>query len=880
MTQDKMTLEDWLDDLCVRFIINLPREDLESVARICFQIEEAQWFYEDFIRPLDPNLPSMSLRSFSLKMFQHCPLLASFSIENHIRAFEEFMQYKTRVPVRGAVMLNDNMDAAVLVRGYKKGASWSFPRGKINKDEDDLDCAIREVYEETGYDLREAGLVEKNEPVHPLEVTMHDQQVRLYVFRGIPEDTIFETRTRKEIGAIRWYKVSDLPAYRKKRNTGRNNGADGPSNDKFYMVAPFMVQLRQWVMKQRKFDARKAVESGGHLYPHVLYEENLTDDNVIHEVHEPVQAPPALTTHPEDIDNATKELHRLLKVKPPTQGLQVPPPSSNQQSGSALMSLLQPKVASGEHMHHQTQGIPHTPYDHTYTEVPQPQAPHHHHPTQRMPSSSYGVPPQFSMETPDMGYSQHRARARVDITNIHLPHGPNMAEQPRQFAPQVPLVHPQPLPPQVQKAMLLRTFASTPQMKGPNTQQAGPSGFSQENQQFLHGGQVHHPNMQGGPVEKGLSAQLSTHPANLLNVLKGNVSQANADQYRGPISPQHVVELPAEQVQQHQYQPSHEFANQYGNPAMATGFNAAPGSGTTSVQSSSGPRPIRPTDKHRVGLLDMFKRAESPVAQGQVDGVDTSRRPSQPGMSEKRQPWTDQSSSTAGTLRAAAKENGRPIQMNPETNLPFGALTILSRSQANKSPAAGSTVSGGRNTIDTARYSAMGSQHSPRSTFNKASPSLSRASPRSYQQTSQMQHQLPQASPRSYGSYPYGASQGNAPNPLSLLSGPPSASTLLVPSGTQPRRESTTEQRNTLLSLFGQSKSSFDQGKGKEPATMDQFGTPRSRLGSVASSGGDSAIPTALRSNASRRSSQAPLSSADTDFLLNFLGNASGSARR
>ncbi len=80
-----------------------------------------------------------------------------------------------------------------------------FPRGKINKDEDDIDCAIREVYEETGYDLRAAGLVEKNAPVHPLEVTMHDQQVRLYVFRGIPENTVFETRTRKEIGDIKWY---------------------------------------------------------------------------------------------------------------------------------------------------------------------------------------------------------------------------------------------------------------------------------------------------------------------------------------------------------------------------------------------------------------------------------------------------------------------------------------------------------------------------------------------------------------------------------------------------------------------------------------------------------------------------------------------------
>ena len=36
-------------------------------------------------------------------------------------AFEQFMMYKKRVPVRGAIMLNEAMDAAVLVKGWKKG---------------------------------------------------------------------------------------------------------------------------------------------------------------------------------------------------------------------------------------------------------------------------------------------------------------------------------------------------------------------------------------------------------------------------------------------------------------------------------------------------------------------------------------------------------------------------------------------------------------------------------------------------------------------------------------------------------------------------------------------------------------------------------------
>jgi mRNA-decapping enzyme subunit 2 len=96
-------------------------------------------------------------------------------------------------------MLDANMEQAVLVKGWKKGSKWSFPRGKINKDENDLDCAVRETYEETGYDIRAAGLIEDEESAKYIEVTLREQQMRLYVFRGVPLDTYFEPRTRKEI---------------------------------------------------------------------------------------------------------------------------------------------------------------------------------------------------------------------------------------------------------------------------------------------------------------------------------------------------------------------------------------------------------------------------------------------------------------------------------------------------------------------------------------------------------------------------------------------------------------------------------------------------------------------------------------------------------
>lgn len=55
------------------------------------------------------------------------------------------MAYKERVPVCGAILISKEWDKVLLVKGWNKGASWSFPRGKINKGETEAACAVREV---------------------------------------------------------------------------------------------------------------------------------------------------------------------------------------------------------------------------------------------------------------------------------------------------------------------------------------------------------------------------------------------------------------------------------------------------------------------------------------------------------------------------------------------------------------------------------------------------------------------------------------------------------------------------------------------------------------------------------------------------------------
>ncbi|EXJ75187.1 uncharacterized protein A1O5_01883 [Cladophialophora psammophila CBS 110553] len=393
-----MQLEDWLDDLCVRFIINLPPEELESVERICFQVEEAQWFYEDFIRPLDPSLPSLSLRAFSLRIFQHCPLFSQWSAQHHTTAFAEFLAYKSRVPVRGAILLNEAMDEVVLVKGWKKGANWSFPRGKINKDEDDLDCAVREVYEETGFDVREAGLVKDEKDMKYIEVTMREQHMRLYVFRGVPRNAHFEPRTRKEISKIEWYKLTDLPTL--KKNNHRQHEASGTdhasiNSNKFYMVAPFLNPLKKWIAQQRKKENRYS----SHLAAPPMVPEDVTtedeQDGVGARLGETL--PPTVSDLPEvsnssaiDPSSHLKELLNIgMQAVPPQAAL--PPshmPQVDTEMSNALLALL--RAPRGD-LQDQSAAVPQTPLEQISLPPEVQRSPHISH--VRQPQIDHAQPP-------------------------------------------------------------------------------------------------------------------------------------------------------------------------------------------------------------------------------------------------------------------------------------------------------------------------------------------------------------------------------------------------------------------------------------------------------------------------------------------------------
>lgn len=169
---------------------------------------------------------------------------------------DRFKKLKGAIPVMGAILLDQTLQRVLLVKGWKSTACWGFPKGKINKNENEAECAAREVLEETGYDID--GLIR---PQDFLEQVLDGKRTRLYIVPGLDPDTQqFAPKCRGEIGGYAWHTVADLPCT-KEQGSQTYNSADG-TKYKFYGVWPFMKRLRAWIKKYQQSGGAAQLASG------------------------------------------------------------------------------------------------------------------------------------------------------------------------------------------------------------------------------------------------------------------------------------------------------------------------------------------------------------------------------------------------------------------------------------------------------------------------------------------------------------------------------------------------------------------------------------------------------------------------------------------
>jgi len=226
-----MTFEDALDEVHTRFILNLPPGELSSPDRIFFQLEQAYWFYDDFLCDNQAHLPRFkNLKPFARKMFEISPLLVK-NMSKFDSMWHEFSNYKREISTYGCALLNENMDKVVLCQTYGGKKVWCFPMGKINQGENGLEAAARETYEETGFDPLVHGTLEEKNCIRYEEGGVKLRT--LYIFEGAPEDFPYEPVARKEVSNVKFQHLNDI------------------SNLKTFAVNPFLPRLKKWIKKKK-----------------------------------------------------------------------------------------------------------------------------------------------------------------------------------------------------------------------------------------------------------------------------------------------------------------------------------------------------------------------------------------------------------------------------------------------------------------------------------------------------------------------------------------------------------------------------------------------------------------------------------------------------
>ncbi|XP_003374832.1 mRNA-decapping enzyme 2 [Trichinella spiralis] len=215
----------------------MPEEERTDPVRACFHIELAHWFYCDHFTARN-GYPTCSLKEFIRAVFSNSADLQQYT-SNLDDVLAQWRQYKSGVPVYGAILVNAQLDSVLLVQGFFARRSWGFPKGKINEGETVQQCAVREVLEETGYDI---GKLMTDSPY--LERKFGGYTCGLFLVTGVEHDFPFQPQTKNEIGRLQWFLIDALPKHSKDYRSCYQ-----PKH--FFTVTPFLHFIKMHIRNER-----------------------------------------------------------------------------------------------------------------------------------------------------------------------------------------------------------------------------------------------------------------------------------------------------------------------------------------------------------------------------------------------------------------------------------------------------------------------------------------------------------------------------------------------------------------------------------------------------------------------------------------------------
>ncbi|EKX71993.1 conserved hypothetical protein [Theileria equi strain WA] len=236
MSTDIPLLDSALLDCYGRFITLLPEDVLRDHIHLCFILQEAYWWYCDKWCAKHDDLPKMTLAQFIHLVCNDCPIIKPYVPQDDLPGLlSSWKVYSRGIPVRGAIILSRDLKRVLLVQSCNS-KKWSFPRGKVDQDEDDMTCAAREVMEETGLSVGNCmhnSVYVQNTRNDGTNLPDASVDVKLYIVPCFDDSLKVCPVSKYEISGHAWIELDKLKA-----------GNPGVST---YQVRPFVEKVIDFV---------------------------------------------------------------------------------------------------------------------------------------------------------------------------------------------------------------------------------------------------------------------------------------------------------------------------------------------------------------------------------------------------------------------------------------------------------------------------------------------------------------------------------------------------------------------------------------------------------------------------------------------------------
>jgi len=170
------------------------------------QIDEARHHPDTvFIDELSTAAINSLLHEINKKQF-HAGIILSENIE---KLKKDFFKHFKLLKAAGGLVKNKDGDILLIFRRGK----WDLPKGKLDENESLIECAVREVKEETGLTKIKAGK-EIGATYHTyVQFGKHILKESHWFMMDAKKDEPLVPQTEEDITEIKWVKKEDLEQY-------------------------------------------------------------------------------------------------------------------------------------------------------------------------------------------------------------------------------------------------------------------------------------------------------------------------------------------------------------------------------------------------------------------------------------------------------------------------------------------------------------------------------------------------------------------------------------------------------------------------------------------------------------------------------------------